>query len=95
MIGVQAALDDPRLAPGLVVAVSVGALAAAFAAQYWGGLEPCVLCIYQRYAYGVAIVFGMVGVAVGGLPAARRVALALAGLTFLACAAIAIFHVGV
>ncbi|MEE8506599.1 MAG: disulfide bond formation protein B [Kiloniellales bacterium] len=95
MIGVQAALDDPRLAPGLVVAVSVGALAAAFATQYWGGLGPCVLCIYQRYAYGVAIVFGLAGVAVGGLPAARRIALALAGLTFLAGAAIAFFHVGV
>ena len=43
----------------------------------------------------MAIVFGMAGVAVGGLPAARRAALALAGLTFLAGAAIAFFHVGV
>ncbi len=91
----QTIFDHPRLVPALVIAVSLGALGAAFASQFWGGLQPCVLCIYQRYAYGGALAFGLVGLALGGRPEARRWALALAGLAFLSGAAIAFFHVGV
>ncbi len=91
----QDAFDHPRLVPWLIIAVSLGALAAAYASQVWGGLEPCILCIYQRYVYGVAFVLGLAGLAVGAKPRARRVAVALAGLAFLGGAAIAFFHVGV
>ena len=95
MIGVQAALDHPRLAPGLLVAVSVGALAAAFAAQYWGGLQPCVLCIYQRYAHGAAGGAGLIALALAAQPAARQLSTGLGGLALLAGAGLAAFHVGV
>ncbi len=88
-------LAHPRLVPLLIMAVSLGALATAYAAQVWGGLEPCVLCLYQRYAYGVAIAVGLAALVLGGRPVARRLAVALAGLVFLAGAAIAVFHVGV
>ncbi len=42
-ISLQEIIDHPRLIPVLIVAVSLGALAAALASQYWGGLQPCVL----------------------------------------------------
>ncbi len=87
--------DHPHLVPALIVAVSLGALAAALASQYWGGLQPCVLCYYQRYAYLGAIAFGLLGLIAGPRVEARRVAVALAGLAFLTGAAIAAFHVGV
>lgn len=91
----QEIFDHPRLGPALIVALSLSALAAALASQYWGGLPPCVLCIYQRYAYLGAIAFGLLGLAAGARPEARRWALALAGLAFLSGAGIAFFHVGV
>ncbi|MEX2008739.1 MAG: disulfide bond formation protein B [Dongiaceae bacterium] len=90
-----AALDSPRLAPALVLAAAAVALGTAFYAQYGAGLQPCILCIYQRYPYGVAIVLGLAGLALAGRPAALRLVLALAGLAFLASAAVAAFHVGV
>jgi disulfide bond formation protein DsbB len=91
----QEVFDHPRLVPALVVAASLGALAVALVAQHWGGIEPCVLCIYQRYAYLGAAAFGVLGLIAGPRTRARRAAVALAGLTFLTGAGIAAFHVGV
>ncbi|MFQ5468548.1 MAG: disulfide bond formation protein B [Kiloniellaceae bacterium] len=91
----DALLDRPMLVPALIVAISLSALGTAWAAQVWGGIYPCVLCIYQRYAYGAAMAFGLAGLALGNWPAARRGAVALAGLAFLTGAGIAAFHVGV
>ncbi len=81
--------------PGLIVAACLLALGSALASQYWGGLQPCVLCHYQRYAYGAALAFGLVGLVGAGTPWARMLATALAALSFLAGAAIAFFHSGV
>lgn len=79
----------------LILAVCLAALGTAFVSELFGGLRPCILCIYQRYAYGVAMIFGLIGVAVGGSPRAGATFVTLAGLAFLAGAAIAAFHVGV
>jgi disulfide bond formation protein DsbB len=87
-------LRRPWLLPAVLAGAGGGALAVALAAQYWGGLEPCVLCIYQRYVYGVALAIGLVGAMIGR-PGATRAVLALAGLTFLVGAGIAFFNVGV
>ena len=48
--------QNPRLVFALLLGASVAALAAAFASQYIGGLEPCVLCLYQRVPYGAVII---------------------------------------
>ncbi len=92
---IQDAIDRPRLIPALIFGVSLSALAIAYASQVWGGLQPCILCIYQRYAFGAAMAFGLLGLALGGNPAAQRALVALGGLAFLTGAAIAGFHVGV
>jgi disulfide bond formation protein DsbB len=84
-----------RRLPLLVVAASLAALAVAFASQYWGGLQPCILCVYQRYPYGVAAALGIVGMIVAARPAWLRTMLLLAGVAFLVDAGIAAFHVGV
>ncbi len=94
-IPLQRVIDHPRVVPALIVAGSLGALAAALASQYWGDLQPCVLCIYQRYAYLGAAAFGLLGLIAGPRTGARRASVALAGLAFLTGAAIAAFHVGV
>lgn len=94
----MSAMRDPvRLAPALVLATSASLMLGALAFQYIGGLYPCRLCIFQRYPHVITIVLGLL--AVGLVYTGRRRAvpwlLALAGLTLLAGAGIAVFHVGV
>jgi disulfide bond formation protein DsbB len=84
-----------RRTPLLVALASLASLAIAFASQYWGGLQPCVLCWYQRYPYGVAAVLGIIGVIVADRPSLLRPILLLAALAFFVDAGIAAFHVGV
>lgn len=85
----------PRAVAGLVLAASVAALAAAFLAQYVAGLEPCPLCVWQRYPYGATLLLGAAALCTaerGRWPAAL---IALAAAAFAADAAIAFYHVGV
>lgn len=88
-------LRNPRLMPALLVAACLGALGSALASQYWGGLYPCVLCIYQRYAYGAAMALAALAFLLAAHPAGRRLALVGSGLAFLTGSGIAVFHVGV
>ena len=80
---------------GLLIALlSAAILGSALASQYWGGLEPCQLCLYQRAPYVVTIALGLL--AALPLPRGLRLScLLLAALTFAAGAALAGFHVGV
>lgn len=94
----RSALSDLRFAPAVVLAASVAILGAAFGFQYLGGLQPCVLCIYQRYPYGIAIALSLLALtlAVQGERAGLvRVLIYMCGVAFLAGAGFAVFHVGV
>lgn len=93
------ALLAPRAAFALLLAAAVAILGAALAFQYLGGLQPCALCLWQRYPY--AAVIGLSGVGLGlagvrGMPRAPlAAAFALIALALAAGAGIAAFHVGV
>lgn len=94
-MGIGSLRHDPRAAPALLALACLGALATALASQHWGGLNPCVLCIYQRYAYGAALAFAALAFVAAGNARARRLLLILTGLAFAAGGVIAAFHVGV
>ena len=82
----------------LILAASVGALASAYTAEYALGLEPCVLCLYQRIPYAVAGVLGLGALVLPSGPSgsrARSRAVLGAGFVFLLGAGIAFYHVGV
>jgi len=92
-------LDRPDLLFPLLVAASSLILGVAFAFQYIGGLEPCVLCIWQRYPYGAVIILGLLG---NGMargpsppPGALIVVMGLCAFALFTDSAIAGFHVGV
>ncbi len=80
----------------VVLIASATLVVGAFAFQYIGGLAPCVLCWWQRYAH-----FATIALAVLALLAARGSSRAGWALVVLAAAAlligagIAAFHVGV
>ena len=83
-----------RIQPAVILLLgSVAALAVAFASQYLGGLLPCQLCLWQRWAYGGVI---LLAVLTFSLPRRLRPAGAsLTAVAVLAGAGIALFHTGV
>lgn len=82
--------DMTRDAPIGIVLASAAMLSGALAFQYLGGLPPCELCHWQRWAYIAAGVFGIL--ALLGL---RRAMIALAGIALLIGAGTAVYHAGV
>jgi disulfide bond formation protein DsbB len=85
-----------RMASLMVLASSAAILLGAFAFQYIGGLQPCILCWWQRYPYMITIVLGVVATFLAPTrPALARLLLAACAVVFLAGAGIAAFHVGV
>ena len=95
MIAPTAGVEWVRLIPMAILAASVGALAVAYIAEFVFGLEPCILCLYQRVPYAVT---GILAILALGLPprsGVRAASVALCGAVFLAGAGIAVYHVGV
>lgn len=82
---------DLRLLSLLTAIAGVAVLLAAFVFQHIGGLEPCVLCVYQRWPWVAVILLGGLSFALGG----NRALLAMAVLALLVGAGIGGFHVGV
>ena len=80
-----------------IAAASAAILGTALASQYWGGLHPCLLCLYQRIPYAATIVLGLVGAWLAGTGrfGLAAVALAACAAVFAAGAGVAAFHVGV
>lgn len=86
--------DWARVTPFGVAFACVGALGVAYTAQYGFGLEPCILCLYQRIPYAVA---GVLALAAILMPrgTGRWVLLAICVPVFLTGAGIAFYHTGV
>jgi disulfide bond formation protein DsbB len=66
-------------------------LAGAYGFQYLGGLAPCEMCWWQRYALMVALALAALGWVLGR----NRALFVLAALAVLANAGIGVFHAGV
>ncbi len=82
-----------RYAPWAVLGVAAGSLGLAYTAQYVFGLEPCILCLYQRVPFAIAGVLAMAALFLA--PRRRAMAIALCGLVFFVNAGIAFYHTGV
>lgn len=91
----MANLLGPRLSTLALLLASAAALGSALLSQYLGGLDPCVLCVYQRIPYAATISFAVIGFVMSANPRAVGVAHGLATAAFLVGAGIAAYHVGV
>src|SRR5262249_36015623 len=95
-ISSEPAMTKASTTAGCLVLASAALILGAFAFQYIGGLAPCILCWWQRYAHGMTVV-----IAALALVASRRnpklgwLLVGLAALSLFAGAGIAGFHVGV
>ena len=84
-----------RLAKVLALLVPAALLAGAYGSQYWGGLAPCDMCWWQRYAHMAGLAFAIVALLTGRMPDRGRSFVWLAALGILASGAIGVFHAGV
>ncbi len=85
-----------RTAQGAALAAAAAggaALGAAFASEWWLGLVPCALCLWERWPYRVLIALGLLALLLRGR--AARAALGAAALVALAGAGLGLVHVGV
>ncbi len=89
--------DRPRrdrllLANVLALLVPAALLGAAYGSEIWGGLFPCEMCWWQRYAHFAALPFALLAFA---LPGRRRPLVWLAALAIAVSGAIGAYHAGV
>lgn len=77
--------------------IAAASILTALGFQHLGGVQPCELCLEQRYAYyaGVPLIFlGLVALTAGQQRAAAALFVIVA-LAFLANAALGVYHAGV
>ncbi len=80
----------------LSLIVPAALLAGAFGSEIFGGLSPCELCWWQRWAHFAALAFALVALAgANRLPDRGRSFVWLAGLAILTSGAIGGYHAGV
>ncbi|MQX36321.1 disulfide bond formation protein B [Roseospira navarrensis] len=84
-----------RLVPLLFLVVSLGLLGGALVIEHVFGIEPCVLCLYQRIAPAVVMVLAALALVPAMPGQAARVLTGLIGVAFAANMVLAGFHVGV
>jgi len=70
-------------------------LAGAFGSQYLGGLYPCEMCWWQRYAHGAAVIMAALAFTAPAASTRSRSLTLLAALAIAVSGAIGVYHAGV
>ncbi|WP_327752619.1 disulfide bond formation protein B [Sphingobium sp. SJ10-10] len=83
------------LARALALIVPLAMLAGAYAFQFIGGLHPCEMCWWQRYAHMAAIPLALIAYATWGKRCVSALFTGLAGLAIGIGGGIGLFHAGV
>jgi disulfide bond formation protein DsbB len=100
----EAALARNEAAPGpsrsqagrlLALALPLALLGGAFGFQYLGGLYPCEMCWWQRYAHAAAIVLAALAFTAPASSGRSRTLTLLAALGIAISGAIGFYHAGV
>src|SRR4051794_27825887 len=92
-----ASMRLPGAAAGRLIALllPLALLAGAFGSQYFGGLYPCEMCWWQRYAHMAAIVPAALAFAAPAGSARSRTLTLLAALGIAVSGVIGVYHAGV
>jgi disulfide bond formation protein DsbB len=89
-----ARLLQPKSVAILIAVFSLAALSGAYGSQYFGGLTPCPLCLYQRPPHWIAAGLAALALVLPGRNV-RTVCLLAAAASLATGTGIAVFHVGV
>ena len=82
-------------AKALAVGVPAALLAGAYGSEHFGGLWPCEMCWWQRYAHFAGLAFALLALLLARLPDKGRSFVWLAALAILTSGAIGAYHAGV
>jgi disulfide bond formation protein DsbB len=85
-------LDKAR---ALAIATPAALLAGAYGSEIWGGLYPCEMCWWQRYAHFAALALGLLSLVLRKAPDRGRSFVWLAALAILTSGGIGAYHAGV
>ncbi|MCB9988794.1 MAG: disulfide bond formation protein B [Rhodospirillales bacterium] len=91
-------LTTPLIIFSGLVFVALLSLGAAYTTQYGFGLQPCILCLFQRVPYALIILLGGTGlwaIKTGKAPALIPALVFASSFVFLCGGIIASYHVGV
>jgi disulfide bond formation protein DsbB len=100
----EAVAEAPKIAPTLASATTArlialllpaALLAGAFGSQYLGGLTPCEMCWWQRYAHLAALVPAALAFTAPAASQRARMLTLLAALAIAVSGAIGFYHAGV
>jgi disulfide bond formation protein DsbB len=84
-----------RAFAAIVLLASAAVLGTAMLSQYWGGLQPCELCLLQRWPWKAAIGIALIALAAGSRPTLLPWTAAVLAGVFAVSVAFAFYHVGV
>lgn len=88
-------VDPAQAARLLALLLPVGLLGGAIGSQYFGGLHPCEMCIWQRWPHAVAIVLAAIAFTAPAASGRSRALTLLAALAIAISGAIGVYHAGV
>ena len=88
-------LSGPALARLIALLLPASLLAGAYGSQYLGGLYPCEMCWWQRYAHFAALPFALLAFTAAAGTARSRTFTLLAALAIAISGAIGFYHAGV
>ena len=88
-------LDSADVARLVALLLPAALLAGAYASQYLGGLYPCEMCWWQRYAHFAALVPAVLAFTAPAHSSRARVLTLLAALAIAVSGAIGVYHAGV
>jgi disulfide bond formation protein DsbB len=91
----SASLSAVGMARMIALLLPAALLAGAFGSQYLGGLYPCEMCWWQRYAHMVAFALALIAFTATAETSRARTFTLLAALAIAASGAIAVYHAGV
>ena len=86
---------QPAVARLIALLLPAVLLAGAFGSQYFGGLHPCEMCWWQRYAHMVALVPALLAISPVVDARRSRLFVLLAALAIAVSGAIGFYHAGV
>ena len=84
-----------QLAKLIAALVPAALLAGAYGSQYIGGLAPCEMCYWQRYAHMAGLFFAIAAMAMSRMPDRGQAFVWLAAAAIFVSGAIGVYHAGV
>jgi disulfide bond formation protein DsbB len=93
--GASGSLQPASLARLIALLLPAALLTGAFGSQYFGGLYPCEMCWWQRYAHMVAFALAVIAFSGPVLSSRARTFTLLAALAIAVSGAIGVYHAGV